>query len=139
MKCQVVHCGARAKLEAISPRSWHLSFADHVENAMTGPALLLALLLAAGAGRAQVVVDSGKAAGTYDPCLEPPTGVSLVRGCQEGDSAFRLTCSAPCTPSFAHHSMTMTLPCRREIPLCLASPSGLAAGCPTGAPPLLLP
>ncbi|KAL4431119.1 hypothetical protein ABPG75_006375 [Micractinium tetrahymenae] len=43
---------------------------------MRGTALLLALLLAAGAGRAQVTVNTGKAAGTYDPCLDPPTGVS---------------------------------------------------------------
>lgn len=51
---------------------------------MRGPALLLALLLAAVACRAQVVVDNGKAAGTYDPCLDPPTGVSVVRGLHEG-------------------------------------------------------
>ncbi len=57
----------------------HLAPADRILTTMQGPALLLALLLAAGAGRAQVVVDSGKAAGTYDPCLDPPTGVSVVR------------------------------------------------------------
>ncbi len=42
--------------------------------------LLLLHCAALGVARAQLVINSGptSAAGTYDPCLAPPTGVNIV-------------------------------------------------------------
>lgn len=51
-----------------------------MNRALLQPLLLLLLGAALRGALAQVTVNDGKTPGTYDPCLQPPTGVSRVRG-----------------------------------------------------------
>lgn len=95
----------------------------------------LLLLLAAGCAADTVVsetegaVNSGGTPGTYDPCLPPPTGVKRVGHRTRPSTTLGSSRSWPPAEPLAPHTR------RREIPLCLGSPSGPQASSPTGAPP----